>query len=200
MTEGYERRDLVKDMNASKTRATGRPDTVPLAPVMSPQPSSFTAVGKEKRKLAGLIDSIGVVLGKKQAQEDEQSQLDGKLARAQGMAEKEAKANGEYFYRGYLAMKADNMRSQLLQQGVDDIRAKYSHISTDEYRKIMMQHAVQVESDLGDNDYARKLSATMVSDVLPKLVNEHVRASNEFNKQETRRSYTNLLVNTAANG
>ena len=207
MTQGYDRREVVKDMNAQKTRATGGVDSVPLAPVMSPQPSSFSKVGAEKRSLAEAIGSVGNILIKKQ-QEIEQKRVDdeyleGQLSHTQGMAEKEAKAKGEWFGRGWLTRKADTMSNVLLQQGVSDIHTKYAKYTPTEYSRILMQNAVQAESDLGDDPYTKKLSAGIMSDILPRLVKEHVAAHNEFNKQESAISLTNqgiALARSAATG
>lgn len=192
MAQGYERREGVQDPNAQRARATGQADTVPLAPVMKPNPSSFSGVGDSA--LADVLGNAAQLFGKYQEKKDEETKLDAQLGYAQGVTEDEAKKKGTVYHQEWLGVKAVEAGEVLYQTAMADIPAKYAGIPTEQYREVLMAQFREMSNKVGDDPFMRKLLSAQVHDKFPKLVAEQNKQFNAFNKQENEASTVGALV------
>ena len=97
MVQGFERRDVIEDAN-SKSRAL-EPASVPLSPVMRPNPSSFSRVGEAERELADILGKADLGLQKYVDKKKDQWMVEGQMARAEGKTEAEISKTGNRFTR-----------------------------------------------------------------------------------------------------
>ena len=198
MAEGYERREDVKDPNAQSN--AGRPATVPLSLVMSPRPSSFSRVGQTERQLAEALGKAPIGLSKYLDKKQEEWQLEGQMAYAEGKTEEEiARTGNRYTMAGFMSMKARTAGNEWLQQALTDIDDGDRMLESGQYQaKLKEQYKALTESVAGQDSYTRNLMSSMAAEMFPKLVSQQVVSNNAWREDETASSYTSMLVSEAS--
>lgn len=196
MATGFERRDEVQDPLA-RSRIQG-PDSIPLTPVMSPRPSSFSRVGENGRKLAEALGQGADLLNQYKKKKEDEWTLEGKMAYAEGKTEEEIRASGNrYTTEGFMAMKAKVAGDELYANEIEAIKSQNYSADSKSYQEGLSQRFKEMSDRVGNDPIAREMLAAQAADVFPKLVAEQVRANNEWRKEETMKSTRGVIVSTA---
>lgn len=196
MVQGYDRREQVQNPNAQKTRAQD-PNLVPIAPVMSPRPSSFSKVGSEASALGDVLANAVGPLAKYREKQKEKAELDGQMMYYQGKAEQEARAKGEHSWEGWVLAKTKTYTDQQFLTAQKDIENGDFRLTPDEYRKKMSSWHEGLMNEAGDNQIASDVTKAFAVEYFPRLMESHYKAHNEFNTQENVNSFANSYVSTA---
>lgn len=196
MAEGLERRDEVQDP-LSRTRIQG-PDTVPLSPVMSPRPSSFSRVGENGRKLAEALSTGADLVNQYKKKKEDEWKLEGQMAFAEGRAEEDIRKQGNrYTTEGFMSMKAKVAGDELLQNEMDLITNQNYNLDSKSYQLGLNQRFKEMSDRVGKDPIAREMLASQAAEVFPKLVAAQVRANNDWRHAETMKSTRSVIVSTA---
>lgn len=198
MVQGFERRDVIEDAN-SKSRAL-EPASVPLSPVMRPNPSSFSRVGEAERELADILGKADLGLQKYVDKKKDQWMVEGQMARAEGKTEAEIAKTGNRFTRsGWQAMNGKIAGDELFQSEMDNIATTGKTMGSKQYQKYLSEKLKELSSSVPASDgETRMMISSYALDMYPKLVAEQIRQNNEYNKGQTKDNLRKMLVSTAA--
>ena len=197
MVQGFERRDVIDDAN-SKSRAVD-PQTVPLAPVMRPNPSSFSRVGEAEREIADILGKADVGLQKYVQKKSEQWKVEGMMARAEGKTEQEvSKAGNRFTQAGWQAMNGKIAGDELYQSELNNITTQGKTMDSKSYQKYLSGRFKELMDNVPASDGdTRSMISAYALDMYPKLVSEQIKQNNEYNKAQTKDAGRKMLVSTA---
>jgi muramidase (phage lysozyme) len=197
MVQGFERRDVIEDAN-SQSRALD-PQTVPLSPVMRPNPSSFSRVGEAERELADALGKADIGLQKYVQKKSEQWRVEGMMARAEGQTEQEiAKTGNRFTQSGWQVMNGKLAGDELYQTELNNIATQGKTMDSKQYQKYLSERLKGMMDSIPAQDAdTRNMIYSYALDMYPKLVSEQVKQNNEYNKAQTIDSGRKMLVSTA---
>lgn len=197
MVQGFERRDVIEDAN-SKSRAL-EASSVPLTPVMRPQPSSFAKVGQHERQLADILGKADVGLSKYIEKKSESWILEGQMARARGVTEEELSKTGNHFTTvGWQAMNGKIAQDEVFQNEAEFIKGDGKKMSPDQYQQRLMKMYDETTKSLpASSQDAKDMMNSGALEMFPRLVAEQTKLHNLYNKDETINSGKRAIVSTA---
>jgi hypothetical protein len=189
MPTGYERRDVVQDPNA-QSKSSGA-DTVPLSPVQTPRPASFSRVGERERELADVLGKVNLGFEKYVQKKTEQWKLEGQMAYAEGKTEAEIHENGNrYTMAGFMTMKARTEGNIWHQQALEEINTVDHKMSSQQYQQKLAQTFKGLTDSVAGNDaFTRGLMGSIAENSFPQLVSAQIKKNNEWREGETFQSY-----------
>jgi hypothetical protein len=176
-----------------------QPDSVPLAPVMAPRPSSFSRVGENERMLAEALGKSTIGIDKYIEDKKPEWELEGQMKYAEGAAEKDVVDSGNRFTTaGYMTMKARTAGNAFMENALNGIEQGDNQLDSPAYqKKLSQQYKELTQSTAGKDPFTRNLMGSMASDIFPKLVAQQVKSNNTFKEQQTFDSYKGMLVSEA---
>lgn len=191
MVQGFERREVLQ-----KQQQAVQPDSIPLAPVMAPQPASFAKVGEDQRVLSSLLNRAGGMFDAYVEKKRSTWELDGKMAYMAGKTEQEIRNSGnKYTTQGFMTMKARVAANEWEQTELKNIADSAHTLDPDAYRGgLSKTYADLVEKTAGADKYTRELLGAIAEETFPRLVNQQMVSNNAYREQETYGSYVNLVV------
>lgn len=196
MAIGFDVREIIQDPNSQRAQAPQQAATVPMAPVMTPSRSSFNF---EDSPLGDIMKAAEPAFKAYLEQKDEETKLEAQMNYAQGEAEEEAKKRGDKYHGAWLSVKAASLGNEAYINDVADIRTKYVGMSTEQYKKeVLAPRFQELAGQMGSDKQSLKLMGAIAGQNYPKLVEEHVKAHQEYNLQQTRTSAYDLISTTAA--
>lgn len=196
MVQGFDRREVVQYAN-SKSKGLD-PASVPLSPVMRPQPSSFAKVGEADRQLAEALGQASIGLGKYVEKKKNTWMIEGQMARARGVTEEEiAKSGNSFTTAGWQVMDGKLAQDALLAQEEAYISSEGKMQSPDAYQKRLSAFLEESNKAISDKSPdAKEMLFAGASELFPKLVAAQTRAHNEYNKAKTIDTGRQLLAST----
>jgi muramidase (phage lysozyme) len=196
MAQGFERRDVVEDAN-SKSRSQ-EAQSVPLSPVMRPQPSSFAKVGEAERQIADILGKVDVGLSKYIDKKKDQWGIEGAMARAEGKTEQEIASTGNrYTQQGWQAMNGKIAGDELYQSELNNIQTAGKTMDSKQYQTYLSGKFKELMDQAGGSDDARLMIGSYAADMYPKLVSEQIKQSNAYNMGQTKDTGRKMIVSTA---
>lgn len=197
MVQGLDTRALTQDPNA-QSRAL-EPQSVPLSPVMKPQPSSFAGVGQAQRQLADVLGKADIGLGRYIDKKSEQWMLEGRMARAAGTtAEEISKTGNVYTETGWQAMNGEIASNMFVQDTNSFIQGAGKQMKPAEFQKYLSESFKGTMDKLPANDgETRGMIQHNAMQMFPQLVAEHTKQHNEYNKLQTFDKGRQMLVSIA---
>lgn len=185
MATGIERRELVQDANAKSTNLD--PLSVPLNPVMRPQPSSFAKVGEAQRQLSEVLGGVSLGLDKYLDKKTKQWELEGQMRRIQGETEQQLAQTGNKFTRaGWEAMNLKIAGDDLFRNELEYIKNEGHMLGSDDYRDVLGNKIKELSNSLPISDDAtREMLYATATDLFPRLIEEQVKQHNQWNRIQT---------------
>lgn len=197
MTKGFERREVIEDAN-SRTRVD-RAQSVPLAPVMRPQPSSFSKVGDDLKALGNAISGLNTMYEQYREKRRGEDVVNGEMMRAQGVTEQKILEDGNYHnLKGWQTMNIKLAQDEAYQQELDFIQNEGKGLTPDEYRTRLRERQKELLQNLpASSEDARNMIIAGATDMFPRLVSQHTKTHNEYNRFQTKDSLRKMIVSTA---
>lgn len=197
MVQGFERREVIQDAN-KQSRAL-EPSSVPLTPVMRPQPSSFSKVGGDLRELGRAFESASVLYDRWREKKNNEAILAGEMARAYGEEEADvAKREGVYGQRGWQSMNVKLAQDAFEQEEKAFLADEGRFMSPKEYQDRLMARQKEAMAALpASSKEVRDMLMAGSIDMFPRLVKEHAALFNATNKQQTIDATRKLIVSTS---
>lgn len=195
MPQGMEVRQEVKDTLAPRSQQ--KPGAiVPLAPVMSPIPSTMRAVGEDMRDLQKAL-TIGMEYADKKFQASlKEDFVRGQLAQQEGKTLEEAAGmfSSTGFVSGFKSMQAQTLADKMYAEATAKIESGDYATDPATYREGLVNQFKGILT--GDDETDRYLTQVSV-DMTSKLVRTHTLAHEKYKIDETVNSGVDLLVSKA---
>lgn len=194
MVQGFERRDIVKDANAAPRSLDA--STVPLSPIMAPQPASMSGVGQGSRDLAEALGGVSVGYDKYVEKKRDEWELEGKMRYAEGATEEEIRKTGNrYTTAGYMGMKAKVAGDEWYQ---NELASLDPAVDSKTYQAGLKARYKEVMGGVANGDpLVRKMLAASAADMFPRLVSEQIKRNNKYNKEQHMDAGRQMIVSTA---
>lgn len=195
MAKGLDRREPVQDRLASMEEA--QLSERALTPVMSPRPASSAGVGAGYSALSQSLRNAGSVLSAVSKKREQEDNVTGQIAFAQGKTLSELQAEGasRATIAGFQAIDAQTQASAMFADHMKRIEAEDHSIDPLDYRGVLGQRLREATEGL-DPETSRLVSAHAAQQ-MPRLAEAQMRAHFAYRDKETFSSAVSM-ASTAA--
>lgn len=192
------RREIVSDPLALNPREQGADRSLPTYGVRNPGQGAGDEATKGALNSLNILDGITAAVGRVMEQRQEEANINGQLARVQGVTEAEIiKSGNKASVRGWHAMDSATNAQTWFTNEAQFIETEGAAMDPDSYRKRLMEEQARQIDRLPNDPAVRKTWLASFKDAAPRLMSEQVVKHNEYNTNQAMVAGEDLLYKSA---